>query len=114
MRRALPGLASLEAAIEGTVILGDSPGPFISPETLDLLLRARAKLVGVDFWNVDDTNDPSRRVQTRLLAEEILIVEHLSNLGALPETGFRFFAVPPRIVAGASVPVRAFAEIRAG
>jgi hypothetical protein len=25
----------------------------------------------VDFWNVDDTTDPSRRVHTRLLAEEI-------------------------------------------
>ena len=87
------------------------PGPYISPEALDLLLRARPRLVGVDFWNVDDTSDPSRRVHTRLLAEEILIVEHLCNLGALPPSGFRFFAVPLRIVSGASFPVRAFAEV---
>jgi arylformamidase len=87
-------------------------GPYISREALELLLRARPRLVGVDFWNVDDTNDPSRRVHTRLLAEEILIVEHLCNLNALPKTGFRFFAVPLRIVTGASVPVRAFAEVR--
>jgi len=89
------------------------PGPYISLEALDLLLRARPKLVGVDFWNVDDTSDPSRRVHTRLLVEEILIVEHLCNLGTLPETGFTFFAVPLRIVTGASLPVRAFAEVPA-
>jgi arylformamidase len=89
------------------------PGPHISPEALELLLRARPRLVGVDFWNVDDTNDPTRRVHTRLLADEILIVEHLCNLSSLPRTGFRFFAVPLRIVTGASFPVRAFAEVGA-
>jgi arylformamidase len=62
---------------------------------------------------VDDTNDSSRLVHTRLLAEEILVVEHLWNLGALPRTSFRFFAVPLRIVTGASFPVRAFAEVGA-
>jgi arylformamidase len=88
------------------------PGPFLSPESLELLLRARPKVVGVDFWNVDDTvADPSRRVHTGLLAAEILVVEHLCNLGALPPTGFRFFAVPLRIVGGASFPVRAFADL---
>ena len=30
---------------------------------------------------------------------------------ALPGEGFRFYAVPPRIVYGASFPVRAFAEV---
>jgi arylformamidase len=89
------------------------PGPYISPEALDRLVRARPKLVGVDFWNVDDTADPSRRVHTRLLAEDILIVEHLCNLGPLPRTGFRFFAVPLRVPTGASLPVRAFAEVEA-
>ena len=87
------------------------PGPYISREALDVLVRARPKLVGVDFWNVDDTSDPTRRVHTRLLAEEILIVEHLCNLDVLPEEGFRFFAVPLRVVTGASLPVRAFAEL---
>jgi arylformamidase len=87
------------------------PGPYISPEALELLLRARPTLVGVDFWNVDDTGDPSRRVHTRLLAEEILVVEHLCNLSALPGAGFRFFAVPLAVVTGASLPVRAFAEV---
>ncbi|HWU38950.1 MAG TPA: cyclase family protein [Candidatus Acidoferrum sp.] len=87
------------------------PGPYLAASTVDLLIQARAVLVGVDFWNVDNTQDPSRPAHTRLLAEEILIVEHLCNLSALPRTGFRFSAVPLRILRGASFPVRAFAEV---
>jgi arylformamidase len=88
-----------------------SPGPFLTGPAIDLLLRAGAALAGVDFWNIDDTTDPSRPAHTRLLAAGILIVEHLANLAPLPRTGFRFFAVPPPIVRGASFPVRAFAEL---
>lgn len=87
------------------------PGPYLSGGFLDLLISAKATMVGVDFWNVDDTQDPSRPAHTRLLAEGVLIVEHLCNLSTLPRTGFRFSAVPLRIVRGASFPVRAFAEI---
>lgn len=87
------------------------PGPFLSDECVDLLVGAKPALVGVDFWNVDDTTNLARPAHTRLLAADILIVEHLANLGTLPRTGFRFYAVPLRIVRGASFPVRAFAEI---
>jgi len=87
------------------------PGPYLAASTVDLLIQARAVLLGVDFWNVDNTQDPSRPAHTRLLAEEILIVEHLCNLSALPRMGFRFSAVPLRILRGASFPVRAFAEV---
>ena len=87
------------------------PGPFFSEKSIDLLIRSRVKLVGVDFWNVDNTMDPARPAHTRLLASDILIVEHLCNLSVLPRTDFKFYAVPLRIVRGASFPVRAFAEI---
>jgi kynurenine formamidase len=87
------------------------PGPFLSPAALDLLIAGGAALVGVDYWNIDDTADLARPAHTRLLAAGILIVENLANLAALPGAGFRFYAVPPRIVSGASFPVRAFAEI---
>jgi kynurenine formamidase len=86
------------------------PGPYLGREFVELLIQAGAALVGVDFWNVDDTTDLARPAHTRLLGADILIVEHLSNLSALPLSGFRFYAVPPRIVRGASFPVRAFAE----
>jgi kynurenine formamidase len=87
------------------------PGPYLSEKSIDLLIRSKATLVGVDFWNVDNTADFVRPAHTRLLASDILIVEHLCNLSDLPRTGFRFYAVPLRIVRGASFPVRAFAEI---
>lgn len=88
-----------------------SPGPFLSEGTVDRLLEDEAVLVGVDFTNVDDLSNPARPAHTRLLGAGIPIVEHLRGLDALPASPFRFFAVPPRIVRGASFPVRAFAEV---
>ncbi len=85
--------------------------PWLSAGTLDLLIENGATLLGVDFNNVDDTTDPVRPAHTRLLEAGIPIVEHLCGLEALPREGFRFFAVPPKIVGGASFPVRAFAEL---
>jgi kynurenine formamidase len=35
----------------------------------------------------------------------------MTNLGALPDGGFRFFAVPPKVKGMGSFPVRAFARI---
>jgi kynurenine formamidase len=87
------------------------PGPYLADDLVDILLRGKAWLVGVDCANVDDTNELARPIHDRLLAEGILIVEHLCNLERLPAEGFRFFAVPLRIVGGASFPVRAFAEL---
>jgi kynurenine formamidase len=90
------------------------PDPWLSPAALDLVVDGGAALVGVDWTNVDDTTDPARPAHTRLLGAGIPIVEHLRGLDQLPEDGFRFFAVPPRIVRGASFPVRAFAELPNG
>ena len=87
------------------------PAPFLSAQALDLLVRSRPRLVGTDAWNIDDIFDPGRPAHSRLLADGILIVENLCNLGALRAAAFRFFAIPLRIVGGASIPVRAFAEL---
>ncbi len=88
-----------------------APGPYLSAESLDVLLAAKPAVVGVDFWNVDNTEDPSRPAHSRLLSAGILIVESLAGLNALPRDGFRFYAVPLRVVGGAAFPVRAFAEL---
>lgn len=87
------------------------PAPYLADDFVDLLVKAKPALVGVDFWNVDNTENMSRPAHTGLLAADILIVENLRNLGGLPTSGFRFYAVPLRIVRGASFPVRAFAEV---
>jgi arylformamidase len=86
------------------------PGPFLSAGSVERLVAARPALVGVDFWNVDDVEDLVRPAHTALLGAGIPIVEHLRGLGQLPTEGFRFFAVPLRLVRGASFTVRAFAE----
>jgi arylformamidase len=87
------------------------PDPYLGAATVERLVRAGPALVGVDFRNVDDTTDPARPAHTNLLAAGILIVEALRGLDQLPAGGFRFFAVPLRIVKGAAFPVRAFAEL---
>jgi len=46
-----------------------------------------------------------------LLHAEILIVENLTNLAALPSAGFTFHAVPAKVAGAASFPVRAYAVV---
>jgi kynurenine formamidase len=72
---------------------------------------AGAALVGIDSLNIDDMRDLARPLHSILLGAEIPIVEHLCQLGPLPESGFRFSAVPPKVVGFGSWPVRAFATL---
>jgi arylformamidase len=85
--------------------------PFLTAEAADHLLQAGARLVGIDSLNIDDTGDLTRPVHSRLLGADVPIVEHLTNLAALPPGRFRFYAVPPKVVGFGTFPVRAFAEI---
>lgn len=88
--------------------------PFLTADAARFLVEAGAVLVGIDSLNIDDTDDGSRPVHSTLLRNEIPVVEHLTNLAALPEQGFRFFAVPVKVLAFGSFPVRAFAIVERG
>ena len=85
--------------------------PFLTPLAAALLAERGAALVGIDSHNIDDTRTKTRPVHTRLLGAGVLICEHLTNLGALPASGFRFTAAPPKVRGMGTFPVRAFAEI---
>jgi arylformamidase len=85
--------------------------PFLTEDAARLLVERGARLVGIDSHNIDDTRRRSRPVHTLLLGAGILICEHMTNLGALPEEGFAFTAVPPKIAGMGTFPVRAFARI---
>lgn len=83
--------------------------PFLTEDSALFLRDHGATLVGIDSLNIDDTADLRRPVHTALLGGEIPIAEHLTGLERLPDTGFRFFAVPVKVRALGTFPVRAFA-----
>ena len=85
--------------------------PFLTEAAARLLADRGAKLIGIDSHNIDDTRGRSRPVHTILLGAGVLICEHMTNLGALPDEGFAFTAVPPKIAGMGTFPVRAFARI---
>lgn len=82
--------------------------PYLTAAAAQYLVDAGAVMVGIDSLNIDDTEDGERPVHTTLLHNEIPIVEHLTNLAALPDQGFKFFAVPVKVRAFGTFPVRAF------
>jgi arylformamidase len=69
-------------------------------------------MVGIDSLNIDDTESGGERpAHSGLLAAGIHVVEHLTNLGALPPSGARVTAVPPAVEGFGTFPVRAFATL---
>jgi len=88
-----------------------SDNPFLTGAAAQRLVDAGAALIGIDSLNVDSLTDPQRPAHPAILGAGIPLVEHLTGLGALPSSGWRFFAVPPRIRGMATFPVRAFAIV---
>jgi arylformamidase len=85
--------------------------PFLTKDAAEMLRDAEVALVGIDSFNIDDIDDLTRPVHTTLLGAGIPIVEHMTNLGALPARGFRFTAVPVKVRHFGTFPVRAYATI---
>lgn len=83
--------------------------PYLTAGLAERLATAGVRLVGIDSHNIDDTTPNTRPVHTTLLGAGIPIVEHLTNLAALPDRGSRFFAVPVKVKGLGTFPVRAFA-----
>jgi kynurenine formamidase len=86
--------------------------PFLTEDAARCLKDGGAVLVGIDSLNIDDTADGRRPAHTLLLGAGIPIVEHLRGLDQLPSAGFRFSAVPVKVRAMGTFPVRAFASLQ--
>jgi arylformamidase len=86
--------------------------PFLTEDAAVYLRDAGVRLVGIDSLNIDDTRGKSRPVHSTLLKAEVIIAEHLCNLGNLPDEGFTFNAVPPKVKGMGTFPVRAFARLK--
>ena len=84
--------------------------PYLTEAAAASLAERGAALVGIDSLNIDDTADSRRPVHTTLLGADIPIAEHLCGLEAVPRSGARFFAVPVKVKAFGTFPVRAFVK----
>jgi arylformamidase len=84
---------------------------FLTAAAADWLIEHGATLVGIDSNNIDDTRHRARPVHTKLLGADIPICEHMTGLAQLPDQGFRFTAVPPKVRGMGSFPVRAYAVL---
>ena len=85
--------------------------PFVARDTAQALVDGGARMVGIDSHNIDDAADLTRPAHSIVLGAGIPVCEHLCNLAALPDTGFRFNAVPVKVKAFGTFPVRAFAVV---
>jgi kynurenine formamidase len=85
--------------------------PFLTRAAVELLVEAQVALVGIDSLNIDDVADVARPAHSGLLRAGIPIVEHLTNLGAVPVEGATFTALPAPIRGTGTFPVRAVARL---
>ena len=85
--------------------------PYLTAAAAEWLAGQGAAFVGIDSHNIDDTSACARPVHTTLLGADIPIGEHLTGLDLMPDQGFRFSAVPPKVKGMGTFPVRAYARI---
>ncbi|MGY4098943.1 cyclase family protein [Nocardia sp. R16R-3T] len=86
------------------------PGhPFLVGEVADALVAANVALVGIDSLDIDDTSVPTRPCHHTLLGAGIPIIEQMTNLEAVPDTGARLVALPAPVRGMGSFPLRALA-----
>ena len=61
--------------------------PFLTRDAVELLVDAGVAIVGIDSVNIDSIADLARPAHSGLLAAGIPIIEHMTNLGAIPARG---------------------------
>jgi arylformamidase len=86
--------------------------PYLTEAGARWLAEHGARLVGIDSVSIDDIQADGRRpAHSILLRAGIPVVEHLTGLGRLPPTGFRFTAAPIPLAGFGSFPTRAYATL---
>jgi arylformamidase len=123
--RGIPAAMFYDRELHGTAVLlhtgwdqhfgtrGYATGaPYLTGNAAAYLIEAGTVLVGIDSINIDDAETSRERpAHTQLLAAGVHVVEHLTNLAAVPPSGARLTAVPPKIRAFGTFPVRAYARL---
>ncbi|MGB3299330.1 MAG: cyclase family protein [Phormidesmis sp.] len=85
--------------------------PHLNEAAAAWLKEAGATLVGIDSYNIDGTKTGARPAHSILLGADIPIVEHMCNLQDLPDSSFKFNAVPVKVKKFGTFPVRAYAVV---
>lgn len=83
----------------------------VAAATAQRLVETGARAVGIDSVNIDAMHDMARPVHTALLRAGIPIIEHLTNLAAVPDGRRRFTAVPPPLRGVGTFAVRAYVTV---
>ena len=99
----------------GTPEYGDD-APFLTGDGVRHLAEQGVRLVGIDSLNIDDTSDEAhgeRPAHSVFLASGVHVVEHMTNLGALPPSAALLTVAPPKVEGFGTFPVRAFAKVPA-
>ncbi|WP_217697491.1 cyclase family protein [Nocardia donostiensis] len=93
----------------GSSAYWDLGHPFLVGEVAEALIAANVALVGIDSLDIDDTSLPTRPCRHTLLGAGIPIIEQMTNLDAVPDTGARLVALPAPVRGMGSFPLRAIA-----
>ena len=85
--------------------------PYLTERLAEWLVKAGVALVGIDSFNIDNTENGERPVHTVLLGRDIPIVEHMRGLHEVPTESGRFFGVPVKVKGFGTFPIRAFVSV---
>jgi kynurenine formamidase len=85
--------------------------PHLTEEAAFYLVEKKARIVGIDSFNIDSIATGARPVHTVLLRQGIPIIEHMCNLAAVPDAGALLTAAPAPVKGMGTFPVRAFAIV---
>ena len=85
--------------------------PVLTPEAARWLVATELKGVGLDMISVDATGSEDFPVHKILLGAEIVLVENLTGIEALPPSGFEFSCHPLLLEEADGAPVRAVATV---
>lgn len=85
--------------------------PVLTPEAAEWISNFRLKGLGVDMISVDKEGSTQFPIHRIFLNRNILLIENLTNLHALPGMAFSFWCLPLKIEGGDGAPVRAVAVV---
>lgn len=85
--------------------------PFLTADAVRVLMDAKPGIVGADTQNIDSGTDMAKPAQNLLLGADIYLLECLTRLDQVPDTGARLTVLPAPIAGIGSFPVRAIAVV---